>query len=952
MGSRIRENVKHLFQCFCEVVGPQPNGKDAWIIQRFPESYKDEEVLKSVPKFAYPCDFENVVQHYSFVLTSVDSKWTFGFCRHDPKSETALVVLSYLPWHESFYKFLNHIAQLTHGPKSDELWTFLEAVYQSAVPDPGGTLKVAFNDEKDRNLTEYYSAVDGHNMMVIFASMLYERRIIFTSKKLYRLSACVQSANAIIYPMNWQHIFIPVLPMALMDYLLAPMPYLIGVPEPILKRVRKSDLGEVVVLDADNNTVETPFLDLESLPQDVVNSLRRQLRNRAALLGDGVSRAFLRALVQLIGGYRDALKFHQGQKITFSQEAFIESRPLPMQPFLRKMLELQIFQQFIEERLDMLNNGLGFSDEFEMEACNYSDKSSSKLKQQYKEWTYTMKKEGSAFFKNVKSKVKERGKDVRSVYKDFRSKFRESHTRTGLDSEADDYNKEKEDKPRSAPTSPTQRRRPHTFSVAKSKAATSFRKEPLKGRKGSATDSSRAKPYSPLSPASDPSSPEAVPHSRSDTPGLQLSPLDMDLMGDLQDVIFRNCSLEDSEEGAESPPVDRTEGERERERERVSEGGTSAGYTREDEIEGVWTGEEKDKSRRERQSEGGPSAGYTREDEIEGVWTGEEKDKSRRERERERDLENFKPSSGASSDTWWSSQTDPLLLSFPHRSRNAAPLSSPPTVLPPKTPTSPPATNGCDLFGATPFVVGSGGGVNGEPVFVVASPSSVDMVRLPPPSQAHSPRTRKPHQDSSATDLIRLDSTPSEEDFDPLSTKEKLVDQSPLPSISETLHSFQNQSQKRTDGLSNPLYPYFHPMVQRASPSRLPNQSFLFQQRNVALDSSITPSVSFGAVSSAVPQKVNSSQSFAGSPFSRPPGNVPSTVRSNNTQDTDLLKEYGLDFNTFVFQNGGALNRQPSPGLHNDRTAAKLADPFENILTLSKENPTQNKSQNHWTKFE
>ena len=53
----------------------------------------------------------------------------------------------------------------------------------------------------------------------------------------------------------------------------------------------------------------------------------------------------------------------------------------------------------------MLNSGLGFSDEFEMEACNYSEKSSSKLKQQYKEWTYTMKKEGSAFFKTVKNKV-------------------------------------------------------------------------------------------------------------------------------------------------------------------------------------------------------------------------------------------------------------------------------------------------------------------------------------------------------------------------------------------------------------------------------------------------------------------------------------------------------------------------------------------------------------------
>lgn len=86
-----------------------------------------------------------------------------------------------------------------------------------------------------RNLTEYFNAVDKHNMMVIFASMLYERRIIFTSKKLKRLSACVQSANDIIYPMIWQHIFIPVLPMSLMDYLLAPMPFLIGVPEDVFK---------------------------------------------------------------------------------------------------------------------------------------------------------------------------------------------------------------------------------------------------------------------------------------------------------------------------------------------------------------------------------------------------------------------------------------------------------------------------------------------------------------------------------------------------------------------------------------------------------------------------------------------------------------------------------------------------------------------------------------------
>lgn len=57
--------------------------------------------------------------------------------------------------------------------------------------------------------------------------------------------------------------------------------------------------------------------------------------------------------------------------------------------------------QFIDERLNLLNTGRGFSDEFEFELENYSAKSGNKLKQQYKEWT----KEGSAFFKSVKDKV-------------------------------------------------------------------------------------------------------------------------------------------------------------------------------------------------------------------------------------------------------------------------------------------------------------------------------------------------------------------------------------------------------------------------------------------------------------------------------------------------------------------------------------------------------------------
>jgi len=86
-------------------------------------------------------------------------------------------------------------------------------------------------------LNLYYNFVEPKEMIAVFAAMLAERRIIFTSRHLDRLSSCIQAANAFLYPMVWQHIFIPVLPWEFKDYLGAPMPYLIGVPEPVLETV-------------------------------------------------------------------------------------------------------------------------------------------------------------------------------------------------------------------------------------------------------------------------------------------------------------------------------------------------------------------------------------------------------------------------------------------------------------------------------------------------------------------------------------------------------------------------------------------------------------------------------------------------------------------------------------------------------------------------------------------
>lgn len=95
------------------------------------------------------------------------------------------------------------------------------------------------------------------------------------------------------------------------------------------------------------------------------------------------------SVVNMPGGYRDALRFRPGERITFDPDAFVLSRPPSMQPFLQKILHLQIFQQFISDRLDMLNSGDGFSDEFEITANMCNDKWGAQSR--YKDWLNHMK---------------------------------------------------------------------------------------------------------------------------------------------------------------------------------------------------------------------------------------------------------------------------------------------------------------------------------------------------------------------------------------------------------------------------------------------------------------------------------------------------------------------------------------------------------------------------------
>ncbi|KAK3088248.1 hypothetical protein FSP39_016572 [Pinctada imbricata] len=423
----LQECPDKLFEVFLEVAKPDGQHEEPFIVQQYPPDHNDEDTLKNVPKFAFPCDTERTaVDHFTFVLTDLDGKLKFGYCRHSTGAQTCLCIVSCLPWFEVFYNLLNTLAEIQNNHEDADLTDFLRAAYAHEVPAPGVPVTIVAGQEMmnftspdtsklpsiptNRNLTEYYNALDTENMMIIFASMLHERRIIITSNKLNRLTACVHSSADLLYPMHWQHLFIPVLPTFLKDYLSAPMPYLIGVHKSILETIKEAELDDAMIVDVDKNKIETQYLDFEALPLEISSYLKKHLkgdkvRTMMQSKGDTIPKAFLMAMVKLIGGYRDALKFQSGELITFCPETFVRSRPESMQPFLEKILHLQIFQQFINGRLDMLNTGVGFSDIFEQLSMASADKLNSQSR--YKEWLNTMKMkvQSKKAYSGIKSKI-------------------------------------------------------------------------------------------------------------------------------------------------------------------------------------------------------------------------------------------------------------------------------------------------------------------------------------------------------------------------------------------------------------------------------------------------------------------------------------------------------------------------------------------------------------------
>jgi hypothetical protein len=278
----------------------------AKVIDRYPPEGQDRHYYPFPINFSEFCFPSGIVlktdygppEYFNFILTDQDGNHIFCTCLiFDEDLSLAFMNLlaSYHVRSPEKVRALKAICILSHHCFNQQFKEILKQVYRMQIsntslslpmeryvtniideiplPDEG---KLLIQYEIGGSTTSFYRPIDQHppfvdktdienllkcldidSILEVFSAILLEKKMLFISKHKSLLTQAISCFVSFIFPFQWKHTLIPVLPLNMIDILDAPFPYLIGMePYPDLEMF---DLeNEVIIVELDYGVVKTP----------------------------------------------------------------------------------------------------------------------------------------------------------------------------------------------------------------------------------------------------------------------------------------------------------------------------------------------------------------------------------------------------------------------------------------------------------------------------------------------------------------------------------------------------------------------------------------------------------------------------------------------------------------------------------------------------------------------
>uniref|UniRef100_A0A3P9HYV1 DENN/MADD domain containing 2Da n=1 Tax=Oryzias latipes TaxID=8090 RepID=A0A3P9HYV1_ORYLA len=347
---------------------------------------EEEKTLKAITLFCFPEGIswapltEYHSETFSFVLTEIDGSRRNGYCRRllpggkGARAPEAYCIISTLACFGLFSKIFDEVEKRRQISMA-MIYPFMQKLREASFPAPGHTVEIkSFIPESGteiirltRPLDSWLEHVDfatlfncltDEEVLLVFAAAVLERRIVFIANELSILSQVIHAVAALLYPFTWQHTFISIVPEILIDVVMAPTPYLLGVQKHLLDLV--TDQSDLLVVDVSQNKQETFLVSIGDEPSILPPKLKAELlevlsgRQKASgveELNRVVSDTFLHFFVRTVGHYASFIKYSAtGEHGVFDRRAFckaIDSKTT--RHFVKKFTQTQMFDLFIQE---------------------------------------------------------------------------------------------------------------------------------------------------------------------------------------------------------------------------------------------------------------------------------------------------------------------------------------------------------------------------------------------------------------------------------------------------------------------------------------------------------------------------------------------------------------------------------------------------------------------------
>ncbi|KAL8093874.1 uncharacterized protein LOC141689749 isoform X1 [Apium graveolens] len=201
------------------------------------------------------------------------------------------------------------------------------------------------------------------HVLTFFAGALLEKQIVVVCSNLGILSAAVLSVIPLIRPYQWQSLLMPVLPNDMLDFLDAPVPYIVGVKNKTPEV--QSKLTNALVVDVNKNQVKSqtiPQLPRQKELLSLLSPYHQKLVGESYLgrrrpvyeytdVQAEAAKGFLSVLRSYLESLCSNLRSHtitnvqsNNDKVSLLlKESFIESFSSRDRPFIRLFLETQMF---------------------------------------------------------------------------------------------------------------------------------------------------------------------------------------------------------------------------------------------------------------------------------------------------------------------------------------------------------------------------------------------------------------------------------------------------------------------------------------------------------------------------------------------------------------------------------------------------------------------------------